>query len=501
MRFVSPRRLLEIISTLAVTTTVATVAFVACKAEEKFPTLTDQVASPVDVAVSDTGDNFFVLNADFDRNYNSGSLLVLNTDGEKVGHVLTPRMGRTLVVADNTLLVTFDTREDGEGPLVHLYDVSTPEAPALKAEFDLECSPANAVMRKGYKHFAVTCFDGQLYVGTLADDLSASSLKLVRYYGFSRRALVLDPARELIYAFPTDPTQTKLSDAEYEDVTQYDENFDDVLVDDKKVPNEVPDVMEQNKRQASNRAQRRQYQFIVYDIAAERELDFPFAKDPDPKIGLEERWIYFKLENFDGTPDNSPNAGNPSFKFYRTNFWEAQPDPTDPDVFYLSHRGPPGKMPYANQVVRATLIDDPRTSADGKVPATERFMVFDRVYGFKGQGVDSKGEDNSKFHFPGDIEINEVGGQRLLVVNHFRDMGSNTWKRGDLYFSLAAQVVDDFTWFTEVRGSPTVGDVTTYYQIAMNKTGKAVSCSFYGNAVMLLQVTPGVGIETVKRVE
>lgn len=499
---------------LVLATVAVTAFFAACKADEKFPKLTDEVVSPVDVAVSDDGSHFYVLNADFDRTYNTGSLLALDADGNKVGHVKVPRMGRNLVLAGNDLLVTYDYRDDDENPRAELYDVSTPESPTLKAAFELECSPANAVMRKGYDHFALTCIDGRLYIGTLAADRAASTIKLVRSYRMSRRALVLDPTRELLFAFPSDPEQTKLADSEYADITQYDADATEVLVDDKQTPNEVPDDMEKNKRQASNKSQRRQYQFVVYDIAAERAnapdctvtaeetCAFPYREDPDSVVDQEHRWIYFKLSNFDGTPDNSTYAQDPNYKYYRSNFWEGQPDPADANVFYLSHRGPPSKsVMYANQIVRVTLIDDPHVGEDGKIPATERYMTFDRVYGFKGQGVGSDGVDNFKYHFPGDFEIAEVDGQKLLVVNHFRDLGSNKWKRGDTYFSLGAQVIDDFTWFTEQTGSATAGDVTTYYRVAMNGSGKAVSCSFYGNAVMLLQVTPGVGMEVLKRIQ
>lgn len=133
-------------------------------------------------------------------------------------------------------------------------------------------------------------------------------------------------------------------------------------------------------------------------------------------------------------------------------------------------------------------------------------MAFERVYGFKGQGVaveqTPQGEqvvDYFKFHFPGDFEVVDVLGQKVVVVNHFRDLSN--WKAEDRYFSLGAQVLDDPSWFTEVRGQLKQGDVTTYYQIAMNKDGRALSASYYGNAVMLMQVTPGLGIEVLKRIE
>jgi hypothetical protein len=419
-------------------------------------------------------------------------------------------MGRTITVAGNDMLVTYDFRDDGDDPLAQLYDVTDPLAPQLKAEWGLDCSPFGATMRKGFDNFALSCTGGQLYIGTLTADRAQSQLKKVRDFDRARRALYLDPKRDLLFAFVSDPEQVKLWDAPLKDELTYDENTAQPIAG--SGPNEVPDDMENSRRHASDVGRRHLFQFVVIDLKTERnagadqgcipdeieDCHFPLRSDTDPIAKGEYRWIYFKLNNFDGTPDASDNALDPNFKYYRTNFWETQPDPEDPDVFYLSHRGNPKNAPHANQIVRVTMLDNPLTQKE-----TQRAMTFDRVYGFKGQATviadDGSEVDNSKYHFPTDFVVEEVAGQKLLVVNHFRDLVN--WVSGDRYFALSAQVIDDLTWFTEVAGNLKAGDVTSYYQVAMNRDGRLASCSFYGNAVMIMQVNPGLGIETVKRVE
>jgi hypothetical protein len=60
--------------------------------------------------------------------------------------------------------------------------------------------------------------------------------------------------------------------------------------------------------------------------------------------------------------------------------------------------------------------------------------------------------------------------------------------------------LEENSWFTELPGSIKT-PLKTFYQIAINNSGRALSCSFYGNAVMLLEVTPGVGLREIKRIE
>jgi hypothetical protein len=488
----------------------AVLATSACKRKETFQEIGDAVASPVDVAIDKSGKYFYALNADFDRTYDTGTILVLDTDGNKLNTVKVPRMGRTLSVFGNDMVVTYDYPDDEKPSVVKLYDITDPLNPVEKQSWDLNVSPLNAVGREGYKYFAVTGFDGSLYVGTLADDRTQSTLKHVRTYSGLRRALYLDPARELLLGFDTDTNGAKaaVNDNPWDDSNSYDQDFNPILQDGQPVRNEVPDVMERERRANNNRGQRGPFQYFVYDFKAEASnaphckvddeetCEFPDRGNDDPIVGSELRWMYFKLTNFDGSPDDLVGETDPSqanFRYYRTNFYAARPDLHDPDVFYLSHRGLPTKSPYANQIVRVRITGDLHTPAPGAVPPfTENVLSFERVYGFKGAEI-------SKYHYPSDFVLGTVNGQTVLVVNHFRDLVS--WARPDTYFSVGAKILDDNGWFAEEVGSLDKNEVTTYFQVAMAPNGRVLSTSFYGNALQLLQVNPGLGIDVVKRIE
>lgn len=480
------------------------VFFTGCTSEEKFPPIGDRIVSPVDVGVSDDGQMFYVLNSDFDRTYNVGSIVAIDKNGEKKGVIQVPRMGRNLVVAGQDLLVTTDRGPVNEPPRAQLYDLSrNPMEPELKADFELECSPFGAVLRKNYKHFAVSCIEGQVYLGTLADDRSLSTLKLVRQYAVPRRALYIDPSRELLLGFVTDPQQNGSNDVEYADATRYDASAKEVLgPTGEKQPNEVPDVME-SKVNSPLRGRKYQYLYFVYDISGERDKApdckqsetedciFPFRPNNKPVVQQELRFLYFKLRNLDGTPDQSTYGNDPVYKYYRTNFWEAKPDPEDPNVFYLSHRNAPDKSPHANQIVQVNIVGDLRTQGKKDTPQTGDVLKFERIYGFNGP-------ESDKRHFPGDFEVQYVQGFKSLVVNHFKDVLN--WSRKDQYFSLAAKTFADSAWSSEIEGALTKENVLTYYQLALNSEGRLISCSFYGNFVQLLEMTPGVGFKEIKNI-
>lgn len=498
------------------------IVFAACKRVEAFPDLGTNIASPVDVEVSELGSHFFVLNSDFDRSYGRGSVLVLDKDGGKVAAMPVPRMGRFLTLAGNDLLVGIDAPDEETKPMLLLVDVSDPASPTELKRWELGCSPLNAALRSDYSYFVVTCTTGELYLGKLAEDRAQSGIKLVRRYGMSRRALHIDPVRGLVLGFTTDLDKQSSVDSLEVDEQTYDEQGKLVTPPNNAdgspgvMPDEVPDERQSTRRALSNRNAWQNYQFFVYSINKELgsnanctapqegvEDCFPYRQVNDPVVQRELRWMYFRLNNIDGTPDPIPEQYSSSaYKYYRTNFWTARPDSYDPDVFYLSHRGPPreGGSPHANQIVRVRIVGDilgdlANDPAAGKVPKTGDIFQFERVYGFAGAEV-------SKFHYPGDFELTEINGQEVLVVNHFRDLVN--WVRGDVYFSIAAKLLDDSSWLAETEDA-TAGRADpgsrSWYQVAVNRDGRAVSCLFYSNALMLLDVKPGVGISELKRIQ
>lgn len=461
----------------------------ACKREEKFPELGKNFANPADVAVSDDGEYFYVLNSDFDRTYNKGSILVLTKDGERVGSVDTNRLGRTVNVAGNDMLITYDSADDGVDPEVRLFDVSEPKQPVLKKIFTIPCVPINSVIKKNYKYFAVSCIEGKLLVGELTTNREDSTLNLVREYSTTRRALYLDTSRNLLFGFVTDMAKQNLFERVLKDVRTTTDT------EDKDGADEVPDEWQTTKRNRSNFARSEIYQFFVYDLEAQAAKNFPSGTPNDPEVLKELRWFYFCLSNFDGTPDpdgvcdGTPDPGL-SAKLYRTNFWDAKPDPIDPSVFYLSHRGV-GATLFANDVLKVTLTGDPKISADGVVPKTASFLQVERVYGFPGEVEASK--DIADLHYPGDIEIANINNRNMLIVNHFRDLVY--WKKGEYRFGITAKVLGENFWFSEQL---TEDPSTSYYQVAVSPQGKGISCSFYGNTVMLLDIAPGTDIKIRK---
>lgn len=454
-----------------------------CQREERFADLGRKVASPVAIAVTDDGSYFYVLNADFERKYNAGSILIFDEAGAKKGVVDVPRMGRSMTLAGNDLIVTTDAPRPGEKGRVLLYDVTSPTAPKLKMDWRVDCGPMNAVARKDYAYFFVGCVGGGLLAGEFKADRSESTLKMVRRFGTTRRAMFLDPTRQLLLAFPTDMDVQTKADQEGVDMYSYADSGTRVAG-----GNEVPDAWEKTARLRRYNGYWQTYQFVAYDVATESAAGFPFRALGSDAVQRELRWIYYTLSNFDGTPDSEAGYGEPDRKAYHTNFWTAEPDPFDANSFYMSHRGPPHLSPHANNVVKVSIIGDVISAGEDAVPATADILQFERVYGFKGE-VDRKS-------YPGDIKIVPINGQPLLIVNHFRDL---LWRsRADVRFGLATKVIGDNFWYAE----KTVSDPKkSYYQLAVNSRGKGFTLSVYGNAVIPLDVQPAAAITVGKPID
>jgi hypothetical protein len=520
-----------------------------CARDEKFEDIAQNIAGPIDLSLSADESTVYVLNADIDRRFNSGSILMLDADGNKLGHTKTPRLGRFLARIGNALIVGFDRDSNDEKvfPKLHIYDVSNPASPVLAKEFDLECTPVNAVGRENYKHFAVTCINsrlpsnrGQLYIGTFGEGgLQDSQIKLVRKYNQTRRAMYIDPDRKLLFMFPTDmdrqesrdlgPDERQTSTDQKTVTLTYTQQSassattaEDVITDG---PNEVPDSFELTNAARLKRGARRAFQFIVYNIEKESSAEpeaFPFRSDDNilseseaveyPRvykegratadqaiISGEHRWLYFNLRDFDGTPDLGDKfLANQYLKFYRTNFWEAKADPLDADAFLISQRQAPGDFyNYSNNIIRVRIVGDARTNSEtGNAPITSDYLDFERVYGFRGEtteGTVAEIDEKDSRSFPGDFEMQIVKGRPLLVVNHFRDLDSFESKfRG---FALTAKTLDGDLW---VASKSETDPKSSFYQVVLTSKGVGFSSSFYGQSVIRFEVEPGVDITSFK---
>jgi hypothetical protein len=449
---------------------------VACKKEEEFPALGNRVANPVDVAVDVSETYFYALNSDYPRDFNQGSLLVLDTEGTKVNSVVLPRLGRSLTVAGSTLIVTLSNSGEST-PKILLFDISAPQAPKLAKTIEpTECNPLNAVARAGYKYWAVSCSNGPIFAGELTTPLANSTLKKIRNFRMSRRALHLDTTRNLLLAFPTDFGKQEFSDIQADDSKTVNEADDSEVAQ----PNEIPDQYERSRLERAKKSRNEIHQFSVIDLNESATAGWP---EKDLTSSMQDlRWIYFNLTNADGSLDMPATETNQNTKYYRTNFWEAKPDTSDANTFYISHRGTMDKntavSPHANNVIRVKITGN---IAD-RTAKTKDVMTFERIYGFKSE------LEKSDRHFMGDFELATVQGKFVLLVNHFRDL-VNWPEQG--YFSVAAKIVGDNTWFDE---DASTSSGKSYYQVAMTSSGRALAANFYGNSLILLDVTPGVGI-------
>ncbi len=305
----------------------------ACKKEEEFPTLGNRVANPVDVAVDSSETYFYALNSDYPRDFNQGSLLVLDTEGAKVSSVPLPRLGRSLTVAGSTLIVTLSNSGEST-PKILLFDISTPQTPKLAKTIEpTECNPLNAVARAGYKYWAVSCSNGPLFAGELTTPLGNSTLKKIRNFRMSRRALHLDTTRNLLLAFPTDFGKQEFSDIQADDSKTVNEADDSEITQ----PNEIPDQYERSRLERAKKSRNEIHQFSVTDL---NESATSGWLEKDLISSMQDlRWIYFNLTNSDGSLDMPATDTNQNTKYYRTNFWEAKPDSSDANTFYISHRG------------------------------------------------------------------------------------------------------------------------------------------------------------------
>ncbi len=264
-------------------------------------------------------------------------------------------------------------------------------------------------------------------------------------------------------------------------------------------PNEIPDLFE-NSRQAQfeNYFVKEKYRFLVYDIKAGYEASdgpFPFKQADDLQIENELRWMYFTVSNFDGWPDVDAGISDQTVKYYRTNFFEAKPDPDSNDVFYISHRGPAleGRSPYSNDIIKVSIIGSvlPAKSGD-PVPPTSSFFKFERAYGFK---VSAGGSPAA--NYLGDFEVTRTLGQKMIITNNFRDLAMFQGLGGHRY-SIGAATLDGSSWFEELVSTRSR---ESFYQVACGKNGKVLTASYYGNEVILLDVTPWAGIKEVNRIK
>lgn len=424
-------------------------ASVSCALDrESFQTLGDRVVHPS--AITHDGKWFYVVNSDMERQYNAGSILTIDKNGEKRGVISTPRVGRFIVYRRPYLMVGHSpTDQYKTPPQLRIYDARSPTELKLHQQLTLSCHPVNAVAPAGYNYFAISCDSGEIYMGYFTQSsggLAKARIHLVRDYGpHARRALYIDTRQHHLYAFSTDWQRSEFRDAELEDALSY--SYEPVEEPIKgpvdftgtirsstqrdaapeyslNRPNEIPDnweILTQLTTQEKHRLMS-EYQFAVLDISKLVEDRFAFESRLSEQATQELRWLYFHTTEASGTT-----------KHYRSNFWEVLPDPAHSKKFYISQRGvqDPRFNPDANAIYQVEITGSP-FSGSGKPRKTQNFLKFQKVWGYKSSAemyarslrnpaVRHGPYSNARIRFTGNFVASRVRNFPYFLINDFRD--------------------------------------------------------------------------------
>ena len=444
---------------------------------EKYVPLGDKVAHPS--AITHDGERFYVVNSDMERVHNAGSILTLNQQGDKLGVISTPRLGRFIVARQPFLVVGYSPTNQYKTPAqLIIYDAREPKNLRVYKKFELSCSPISATVPRNYNYFSVSCDDGKLHVGyftkSATADLPDIKLRLVRDYGpHARRAVHIDTKHHHLYAFSTDWQRSEFEDVimadslEYVTTPQEPEmqgpvDFKGVVSSRSAVPlyevkrsNEIPDAWE-SLTQLTLEEQHEmwsQYQVAILDLRELAQNQFAFVDRYADQAQSEFRWLYFQ-------PESSTVAVPKKHKYYRSNFWQVVADPQDSARFFISQRGVQGQAKNAdvNSIYQVEIVGSPFAVEDTDEgedsddstsdeldemaavdaadtpshPQTVEFLKFSKAWGHGSQSsIYSRSlEDmlsvvgphvNSKIRFTGNFELMEHNNSRLFLINDFRD--------------------------------------------------------------------------------
>jgi len=480
---------------------------ISCKVDEKLPDLGERLAGAVDLATAPSGSLFYVLNSDYERRYDKGSLLIVDPaaaeGSQKIKAISTPRMGRSLHVSANQklLLATYADEEARQIGLVEIWDLANEREPTLIFNTKINCQPLNAVLAPTQPYFAVSCVNGDLFMGKNPRNTADAPMTLerVRSYAYERRALYFyeSGATVKLLGFPTDIDKLDYTDETLEDSRSYDAVTDAVT----NVPNGIPDAFELTESARRRWATSSPYQMFIYPVSDE-DLASKAPQTPEtpayinfryvapgsytkPSISnLELHYISYNLLEADGQSSPAEQIVQPNFHRYRTNFWEAKGGlEASPNIFYLSQRGDYGSQ--SNNVLKLTINE--ASLAASNTSSFEQIFAVSRVYGF---AID---RDNSG-RYPGDFELGLSEGEPMLLVNSFRDL---IYFAGAPFYSITRKLLDGPNAAFEVPSSHDSADFnSSYYQLAYSPTtGKALTSSFYGDVLYLFDARPSISIK------
>lgn len=481
------------------------VGTLSCKVEEKLPDLGDKLSGAVDIATSPNGQYFYVLNSDYERRYNKGSIVVIDSLAEagkqKVQAVTTPRMGRSLYVSQNLMISTYADSEARNVGKIQIWDLTNEGNPGLITTLNIDCVPLNAVIAPTQPYFAVSCVSGELFIGKNPRPTAEAPMTMdrVRHYGYDRRALYFyeGSAKTYLFGFSTDLDSQDFSDETLEDSNSYDGITDAVTVG----ANGVPDAFESTAAARRRWASANPYQMFVYPLTDEEVASkqpqiegtpayqtFRFIEAGSytkPTLRDQElHYVSYSLTEADGQFSPTELITQPNLRRYRTNFWDAKIGiEKNRDIFYLSQRGDYGSE--SNNVLRLQVNEAALSNSDN-LSFTEIFSVA-RSYGF---AID---RDNRGI-FPGDFELANLGGEPMLLVNSFRDL---IYYSNAPFYGITRKLLEGPDSNYVVPSSAYSGDFSaSYYQLAVSPTnGKLLTSSFYGNVLYLFDANPNVSIK------
>ncbi len=477
-----------------------------CKSKEKLPSLGDKVSGPIDVATAPNGKLFYALNSDYQRRFNEGSLQVIDSepaDGStyKIATIPTRRLGQTMHVAQNLLLITYDHPEKTSEGYAELWSLANEAQPALLVTWELQCAPVNAIIAPTRPYLAVSCATGQIYLGTWSNSTPAgASLDLVRNYGFEHRALYFyESTKTWLLGFPSDSGDPRQGDLALVDKLSFEKASEKLL--DK--PNTVPDVFESTAANRRRASQTLPFQMFVYNLsdeeaasaAAQAAGDSSFVHFrnialggtyTDPTLANQElNYVSYVLRELNGQPNSSEGTAELYSRSYRTNFYDAKPDfEGRADTFYLSQRGKtPGSA--GNSILKLRIDESVLNRIlEEKVPFEQIFSV-ERIYGYE-PDRDTNGR------YPGDFELLDLDGEPMVIINHFRDVINFS---GATFYGITRKLLSESHALDRPESADSTAYQDSYFQIAASPSGKVLTASFYGDALFLFDAHPRISIK------
>jgi len=444
----------------------------ACAYQEQGEEIRDRIYSPVGIVFSPSGHHLYVINANFDARFNTGSLVTMTEEGRKVFYQEIPRLATAVEVIGKFLFIATAAQERTQAN-IFVYGLADEARPKLLSSRELPCSVINIVQAKdiAYPYIGMACKGGGLLISTKPDARHFLTIHHVREYMETRRAMFIDSKRGKLFAFPT-----SLDAATAHKSTVY---VDKVSSGREKKANGIPDAMENFYSDKRARRTRHPFQYIVYDITKAVASGFSKLALDHKTVQDEHHFIHFNLENLSGDLDDKKSAENKNTKFYRTNFWQAVPSPESDDLFYLSQRG---EKTIDNNILEVKIKEE-----NGKF-----YLDFVRkIYN------DDSITDEYKRDYLGDFKIVPLSSDHS---NYIVGVSFQAWdKKKHVSSSLFVLKLDNTRVVKRIYDHD-LDQGGGFFQVTMNQEGDVFSCGFYTHTVEQFKILSGPALSHIKTI-